>query len=227
MPDTIPPEVEQDNPPSPADEPPEDDEALSPEADQGESTEADGPSPVDLLTAERDRFKEQLLRIAADFDNFRKRTRRDLENAEIRGTEAALQDLLPVVDNLERAVQAANDTQDIKSLLEGIQMVLKLFEDGSRRLGIKRIATVGQAFDPNVHEALQQEATAEHPPGTIVAEVQPGYSIGPRILRAALVVVARPPEPTNPSIERPTIPDESHIEGPADETAKTKRPAEA
>lgn len=224
MSETNPPEIEQDKPQSPVAEP---DAGEGHASDQGEPTEADGPGPIDLLTAERDRLKEQLLRVAADFDNFRKRTRRDLDNAEIRGKETALQELLPVVDNLERALQAANDTQDIKSLIEGIQMVLKLFEDGSRRLGIKRIATVGHAFDPNVHEALQQEATAEHPPGTIVAEVQPGYSIGPRILRAALVVVARPPEPTHTSIERPTMPDGHQAEEQPEESTETETPSDA
>ncbi|QQR90941.1 MAG: nucleotide exchange factor GrpE [Myxococcales bacterium] len=147
---------------------------------------------LEKLAKEHTKLKETYLRTAADFDNFRKRTRRDLQAAEIKGKEEALQELLPVVDNLERAVQAASDTSDAKSLIEGVQMVLRLFEDGARRLGIERIGTVGKAFDPTVHEALQQQESDEAAPGTILSEIQPGYLIGSRVLRAALVVVAKP-----------------------------------
>ncbi|MCB9666565.1 MAG: nucleotide exchange factor GrpE [Myxococcales bacterium] len=171
-----------------------------------ESSRGDRTTAMDDLTLERDKIKDQLLRVAADFDNFRKRTRRDMENAALKGKEEALLELLPVIDNLERAVQAAHDTHDIKSLLEGIHMVLRLFEDGAKRLGIKRLSTVGKSFDPNVHEALQQQPTADHPPGTIVAEVQPGYVLGTRVLRAALVVVAKPVDPPGGASERPREP---------------------
>ncbi len=175
------------------------------------SSTADNPTALEAMTAERDQIKDQMLRIAADFDNFRKRTRRDLENASHKGKEEALLELLPVVDNLERAIQAANETQDIKSLLEGIQMVLRLFDDSIRRLGIKRIATVGQVFDPNIHEALQQQPTADHPPGTIVTEVQSGYTLGSRVLRAALVIVARPLDVSSSIAEENSTSDQENL----------------
>jgi molecular chaperone GrpE len=153
---------------------------------------AAGPS-VDDLRAERDRIKDQWLRTAADFDNFRKRTKRDVEDALRRGREDTVRELLPVIDNLERAMAAAQTATDVNAVIEGVQMVLRLFEDVGRRLGLERVAAVGARFDPNVHDAVQQQETSEHPPGTIVAEIAPGYRLGDRLLRAAMVTVARPP----------------------------------
>lgn len=151
--------------------------------------------PVQAITAERDQVREQLLRTAADFDNYRKRTRREIEEAKVRGKDDAIKDILPVFDNLERAVAAADSAQTIASVVEGVKMVLKLFEDTSERMGLSRVKTVGERFDPAVHEAIQQVETDAQPPGTILTEIVPGYLFGQRLLRAAMVVVAR--KPTN------------------------------
>jgi molecular chaperone GrpE len=160
-----------------------------------EQTDGNGeaePSPLELMTAERDKIKDQLLRTAADFDNFRKRSRKDVEMAERRGKEDVLRELLPVFDNLERAVKASEDSvADAAGILEGIEMVLKLFEDTTGRIGLTRVASVGERFDPAQHDAFQQVETDEKPPGTILAEYQPGYRLGERLLRPAMVVVAR------------------------------------
>lgn len=145
------------------------------------------------LRAEAAEAREKLLRTAAEFDNFRKRTRRDLEEAERRGREALLRDLLPVFDNLERALVVANQATDVKAVADGVGMVLKQFTDTLERGGIRRVATMGTPFDPQVHEAIQQVETAEQPPGTVVAEVRGGYAMGERLVRAAMVVVAKPP----------------------------------
>lgn len=166
-------------------------------APEDSATEQAGSDPVASreaeLTEERNRYKDQMLRTAADFDNFRKRTRRELEDAERRGREDAIREILPIIDNLERAVNAADSASDAKAVADGVRMVLRLFEDvASSRLQLERVKTVGERFDPNVHEAVQQVETSEHPPGSIVAEVTAGYRIGDRLLRAALVVVARP-----------------------------------
>ncbi len=157
--------------------------------------EQDPPKP-DPVALERDHFREQMLRTAADFENFRKRARRELEDAKLRGRDDAIKDILPVFDNLERAVAAADSAQTIGSVVEGVKMVLKLFEDVSERMGLHRIPTVGQRFDPAMHEAIQQKETDDAPPGTILVEVVPGYLVGQRLLRAAMVVVAR--KPTKP-----------------------------
>lgn len=148
---------------------------------------------VEELEAELARVREQLLRTAADFDNFRKRSRREIEDARLRGREELLRDLLPVFDNLERAVVHAEQATDAKAVADGVRMVLKQFTDTLSKIGIHRVEAVGQPFDPNFHDAFQQVETSEHPPGTVVAELQPGYVMGDRLVRAAMVTVAKPP----------------------------------
>jgi molecular chaperone GrpE len=118
--------------------------------------------------------------------------RRELDDAQKRGKEDLLRELLPVFDNLERAVVHAGQASDPKAVADGVAMVLKQFADTLGKIGIKRVPTVGSAFDPAQHEAIQQLETDDHPPGTIVAEVQPGYAMGDKLVRAAMVVVAKP-----------------------------------
>ena len=156
---------------------------------------------IEALTAEKDKLYEQLLRTAADFDNYRKRSRKEVEQAERRGRENTLRDLLPVIDNLERAVEATTTTSEVNAVRDGVRMVLKQFEDVAGRIGLTRVVSVGERFDPNLHDAFQQIVTDEHPPGTIVQEYQPGYRLDERLLRPAMVVVARPPAPSSPPSE--------------------------
>ena len=174
----------------------------APDAQDGASDEPDEdaeeePSELDRARSERDRMREQLLRIAADFDNFRKRSRKELEVVRRRTVEDTLREVLPLVDNLERAADAMSDAKEVSAVIDGVHMVLRGFEDIAGRLGLKRVPAIGQQFDPTCHDAMQQEETAEHAPGTIVAEVVPGYYLGDRLLRPAMVVVARPPTPTD------------------------------
>jgi molecular chaperone GrpE len=182
---------------------PRDEEAI---VDQGESPTAgvteenaaaeprpsEGGDPLAQAQAEAARLKDAWLRTAADFDNFRKRTRRELEDARRSGREDLLRVLLPVFDNLERALQSAQRSSDVKAMADGLKMVERQFVDALGREGISRIPTVGHSFDPSVHEAIQQVETGDHEPGTVLAEVQPGYVQGDRLLRAAMVVVAKP-----------------------------------
>jgi molecular chaperone GrpE len=140
--------------------------------------------------AEATKLREQLLRTAADFDNFRKRTRRDIDDATRKTTEKVLLEVLPVSDNLERAVQAAQQGGDIKSVVEGVTMVLRFLEDALNRLGVERVQSVGAPFDPSVHEAVQQ-VESEQSPGTVVTEMTPGYRLNGKLLRPAMVAVAR------------------------------------
>ena len=173
--------------------------ATGAEASASEAPAGNGAPAADAAASERDQLREQLLRTAADFDNFRKRARREMEEAKARGKDEAIKEVLPVFDNLERAVAAAENAQAISSVIEGVKMVLKLFEDTAERMGLKRIKALGERFDPAVHEAIQQQETDAQAPGTILAEVVPGYMFGPRLLRAAMVVVAR--KPTKPATE--------------------------
>lgn len=160
--------------------------------------DSDGPltpvaqlDPLETARLEVGRLKEMWMRTAADFDNFRKRTRKEVEDARRNGREELLKELLPVFDNLERAIQSATRTSDVKAMTEGLTMVQRQFIDALGREGIARVPTIGRPFDPGMHEAIQQVETSEHEPGTVIAEVQPGYSQGERLLRAAMVVVAR------------------------------------
>ena len=162
---------------------------------EASATETEERDPLAELQAERDRAKDQLLRTAADFDNFRKRARRELEDAKRRGREEVLSEILPVIDNLERAVSAAQSAKDVAAVADGVKMVLKYFEDVASRLSLERVQAIGERFDPNVHDAVQQQETDEHPPGTVVAEIVPGYVLGGKLLRPATVVVAKPTSP--------------------------------
>jgi molecular chaperone GrpE len=159
--------------------------------------EAPGVDPVpsaDPLAdarAEAARMKDAWLRSAADFDNFRKRTRKEIDEARRMGREDLLRALLPVFDNLERAIQSAQRSSEVKAVSEGLEMVKRQFVEALAREGITRVPSAGHAFDPGVHEAIQQLETSDHAPGTVLAEVQPGYLQGDRLVRAALVVVAK------------------------------------
>ena len=166
-------------------------EAVSPDADTAPA------DPQAQMQAERDKLRDQLLRTAADYDNFRKRTRRELEEAERRGREDTLREVLPVIDNLERAVQASATAADAKAVADGVRMVLRSFDDVAARLGMERLKTVGERFDPTVMEAIQQIESEEAAPGQVVAEIAAGYKIGEKLVRPAMVVVARPPTNSN------------------------------
>ncbi len=156
---------------------------------------ADPPAEQDPLAAaqaEQARLKDQLLRTLADFDNFRKRTRREVADAERRGRDDLLKEFLPVFDNLDRAGAHAETATDVKALADGINMVMRQFADLLSKLGIERVAGVGKPFDPAVHEAVQHMETSDYEPGTIAAEVQAGYRTSEKLIRPALVVVAKP-----------------------------------
>ena len=172
------------------------------ESDEGLQAAAPAPEPPKDPLAEANaqiaKVRDQLLRTAADFDNYRKRARKDVDDAHKKGTEELLKTLLPVFDNLERAMVVADQATDVKAIADGVKMVLKQFTETLGRVGIKRVSGLGTAFDPTVHEAVQQVETSDAGPGTVIAEVQPGYLMGDRLVRAALVVVAKAPSAAKP-----------------------------
>jgi molecular chaperone GrpE len=143
--------------------------------------------------AETARIRDQLLRTAADFDNFRKRSRKAEDDALRRGRENLLKEILPVFDNLERAVQHAEGAPEAQAVSAGLRMVLKQFLDTLEKLGIKRIVAIGKPFDPSHHEAIQQLESTEHPAGVVIAEVQAGYQVGDTLIRPTMVVVSKGP----------------------------------
>jgi molecular chaperone GrpE len=169
------------------------------EAGSDASEASDDASPMDTppideladAIEEGKRLKDQLLRTAADFDNFRKRSRREVSEATERGREDLLKELLPVFDNLERATEHAKSATDVSALSDGIDLVIKQFVDTLSKLGVERVEAVGQVFDPALHEAIQQVETATVAPGTVANQVQAGYKMGGRLIRPCMVVVAK------------------------------------
>ncbi len=150
-----------------------------------------------LIIAELEKAKSetfrQLQRTAADFDNYRKRTRRENDDARARGREEILKEMLPVVDNLDRALAASDLREGGRSVVDGVKLVLRQLVVSLEKFDVKGFATVGEPFDPSRHEAISQAETAERIPGTVYIELQKGYLLGERLLRPAMVVVARAP----------------------------------
>lgn len=163
----------------------------APEAEAPAEGAPAAPDPLAAAIAERDAAREQLLRVAAEFDNYRKRTAR--EAVQLRQTAAAnlLRDLLPVLDNLERALEHAEDRAN--GLAQGVEMILKQLRDLLAGAGAEPIGAVGEPFNPQVHEALAHQPSDAHPPDTVVLEYQRGYRLGDQVLRAARVVVSSGP----------------------------------
>jgi molecular chaperone GrpE len=185
MSDSIPPAPPNENEPLP-------DANERPEGASANREGDGGGDPVEALRGELAKAKDAWMRTAADFDNFRKRTRREVDDAKKAGREDLLRAVLPVFDNIERAIQSAQRATDVKAVADGLSMVLRQFSDALTRTGIQKVPTIGAPFDPGVHEAIQQVETSDHAPGTVIAEVQPGYVQGDRLIRAAMVVVAKP-----------------------------------
>jgi molecular chaperone GrpE len=136
---------------------------------------------------------EKWLRERADLENLKRRAARERDDLRKFANEQVLKDILPVVDNLERAVQHARGGGNGEPLVEGVAMVLKAFLDVLQRHGLRRVPTEGEAFDPMHHEAMAQVESAAHAPNSVVAEHQAGYRLHDRLLRPALVTVSRPP----------------------------------
>lgn len=148
---------------------------------------------AEAIAKERDELRDQLLRLRADFDNYRKRVAR--EEARLRRTaaESLVRDLLPVCDHLELALRHAEGTTD--GLFEGVEMVFRQFCEVLSRHGVEPIPALGERFDPNVHEAVLQRPADDVPADVVVDEFQRGYRMGDQVLRPSKVVVSSgPPE---------------------------------
>jgi molecular chaperone GrpE len=140
------------------------------------------------LTRERDALQDRLLRAAAEFDNYRKRAERERRDLADYVTGQVLADVLPLLDNFERAMQAPAGDPD--ALRTGIELIHKQFVDALRKRGVVAIETAGKPFDPNLHQAVAREIVDDVPDGQILEEMQRGYVLGERLLRPAMVKVA-------------------------------------
>lgn len=155
------------------------------------------PSLEDQLAASRAEAQKNwdlYLRERADLENFRRRAQRDKEDLARFANENIIREIIPVIDNLERAVaHARQESGDGESLLQGVEMTLSMFAKALEKFGVSGFESVGEPFDPARHEAMGQVESAEHAPNTVVHEMQKGYLLSSRLLRPALVMLAKAP----------------------------------
>lgn len=157
---------------------------------------------IDSLKAQLEERSSQYMRIAADFENYRKRTQKEKEESDQLVKRNTITELLPVVDNFERArAQIKPQTDGEMSIHKSYQGVYKQLVDSLKRLGVSPMRPEGQPFDPNLHEAVMREPTDEYSEGTVLEELVRGYYLGDRVLRHAMVKVAALKEETPPSEE--------------------------
>ena len=149
---------------------------------------------VEELRRQLEDKQDRLLRALAEMDNMRRRLQRDREDYIRYATEALIRDLVPVVDNLDRALTAARSGQEGTKVLEGVELIQRELLRVLEKSGLTRYSALGQPFDPTRHEATARVISPDQAPGTVVAEVVPGYLLNGRVLRAAQVAVAAAPD---------------------------------
>ncbi len=179
-------------------------EILLPPADEQPVENQSVSDPVKELetrceTAEQESRQnyERLLRVSADFENFKKRSFREADDFRKYANELLLLELLTVVDNMERAIQSANSGNDAAGcVIEGVEMTLKALLKIFEKFSVKLIEAVGKPFDPNFHQAMMQEPSDMYPENTIIREFQKGYLLHDRLLRPSMVVVSKGPGKT-------------------------------
>jgi molecular chaperone GrpE len=154
---------------------------------------------ITALEAEKLELRDRMLRIAAEFENWKKRARREQTDAENKGRESVLRDIFEVIDNLERATASwGTGPVDAQAIQQGVTLVLRQAQSKLERHDVKPVEAKGKPFDPRIHDAISQVPSAEVAPGTVLSELQKGYRIGDRLLRPASVVVAIAPPPSGP-----------------------------
>ena len=163
-------------------------EALDDQDPQQQQQDEAQPDPLDELRRERDSLQDRLLRTAAEFDNYRKRMDRERRDLAEYTAGEVMSELLPIVDNLERALQAADEEDPLR---KGVELIHRQMLDVLRKRGVKPIEALGADFDPNFHQAVIHEESATHREGEVMEELQRGYLVGDRLLRPAMVKVAK------------------------------------
>ena len=145
---------------------------------------------IEKLKAEKENLNNQYLRLAADFDNYRKRQAQEREALLKYGAQECMKKLIEVVDNFDRAMQSVEKIDDVEKMKETFFVLNKQLTDNLAKLGLEQIKSVGEKFDPNLHEAVMQTQTDEYPEETIIKELQKGYKMGDKVLRPSMVDVA-------------------------------------
>ena len=167
------------------------DETAAEQAAAASQPSAEADEAVAAAQKERDAYKEQFLRAVADFDNYRKRIERERRELSEYAAADVLLDLLPIIDNFERALQAPA-TGDAEAFKRGVELIHKQMLDLLKKRGVTPIEARGADFDPNFHQAVIHEASDDHREGEVMQELQRGYLLGDRLLRPAMVKVAKP-----------------------------------
>lgn len=162
------------------------DEAAGPAEETAEAPEVD---EVAALKAELEAEQNKYLRLLADYDNFKRRSQKERQDAEKFRSQSLLADLLPVMDNFDRALSVETKSEESASLLKGVEMVQKSLLEAVKREGLEEIKALGEPFDPNFHQAVMQEKDETAEPGVVLMELQKGYTLKGRVLRPAMVKV--------------------------------------
>lgn len=158
--------------------------------------------------SEAEDYRERWLRVLADYQNFRKRVMQERVDAYNEGKKEAVLTLLPVLDNLERALASLHDGADLQAYRQGLELIVRLFHEALRRLDVEPIPAVGQPFNPHWHEAFERVEREDVTEGTIVGEIERGYRMGERVIRPAKVQVAVKPLPPLQPVEPSPAKDE-------------------
>ncbi len=179
-------------------------EEMTPQEQENENNDTiseifeESPREAEDLLAQKDAematLQDRLMRLAAEMENTRKRLEREKSEGICFANESLMRDLLPVLDNLERALEHADNESSSGGLLEGVHMTRKVFLSVLNKYGCKPFDSEGETFDPNFHEAMMQEETLDHPDNTVIKEFQKGYTLNDRLLRPAMVIVAKAPK---------------------------------
>ena len=158
--------------------------------ENSENVEEEKKEEVNPLQEKYDTLNNQYIRLAADFDNYRKRQEQEKEALLKYGAESTLKKMIQVLDNFERGLKAIETVEDCEKVKECYNLAYKNFTDVLTKAGLEPIKAEGETFDPNFHEAVMQTPSTEHPEHTIIAELQKGYKLGDKVLRPTLVNVA-------------------------------------
>ena len=160
----------------------------------GESSPADSPDELEELRRELADKNDRLLRALAETDNVRRRAQREREESARYAGEALLRDIIPILDNVDRALDAARSAGDTSRVVDGIELIRREFLKVLERHGVTRYSALGTRFDPNQHEAIARIVSVDTEPDTVVGETVPGYSLRGRVIRPAQVAVAAAPD---------------------------------
>ena len=160
---------------------------------QIETAEQPPPAPAENAAEELEKYKDAALRARADLDNYRKRVAREKEEAIRYANNSLIEKLLPILDNFELGLDAARNASDAAGIIQGLEMVRKQLEDFLRENGVEVVNAVGDAFDPNLHEAVAHEPNGEVADGSVIRQIRRGFKLKDRLIRPASVVVSKGP----------------------------------